>query len=48
MVDAYALRGEEGRGKLRKVTERSTHLMNRKYPNGATRYVEGITFYMYI
>ena len=36
MVDAYALRGEEGRDKLRKVVGRSTYFMIRKYPNGAT------------
>ena len=44
MVDALALRGDEGRDKLRKATGRSTYFMIRRYPNGATRYVEDITY----
>ena len=42
MGDALALRGEEGRDKLRKVTGTSTHRTIRKYPNGATQYLEEI------
>ncbi len=37
MVDALELRGEEGRGKLRKVPGRSTHPVIRELPNGVTR-----------
>ena len=37
-----ALRGEEGRDKLRKVTGSGTYTVIRKYPNGATYYVEDI------
>ena len=40
MGDALALRGDEGRDKLRKVTGTSTHRLIRKYRNGATRHVE--------
>ena len=36
MEDALALDGEEGRGKLRKATERSKHPLIRRYPNGTT------------
>ena len=43
MADAYALRDDEGRDKLRKVTGRSTYFMFRKYPNGATRHVEDMS-----
>ena len=42
MGDALALRGDEGRDKLRKATGRSTHLLIRRYPNGATQYLEEI------
>ena len=42
MGDALALRGDEGRDKLRKVTGIGTHDMIRKYPNGATHYLEEI------
>ena len=35
-----ALRGEEGRDKLRKVTGSGTYILIRKYPNGATQHVE--------
>ena len=42
MGDAEALRGEEGRDKLRKVAGIGTYEMIRKYPNGATQYTEGI------
>ena len=37
-----ALRGEEGRDKLRKAAGIGTHELIRRYPNGATHYVEGI------
>ena len=37
MVDALAPGAEEGRGKLRKGTGKSKHLLIRTYPNGATR-----------
>ena len=36
MVDAWALRGEEGRGKLRKAAGRRKQPSIRGYPNGAT------------
>ncbi len=42
MGDALALRGEEGRDKLRKATGIGTHELIRRYPNGATHYVEDI------
>ena len=29
--------GEEGRGKLRKAAERSTHPLTRRFPNGVTQ-----------
>ena len=35
-----ALRGEDGRDKLRKVTGSGTYIIIRKYPNGATQHVE--------
>ena len=37
MEDASELSGEEGRGKLRKVTGRSKHPLIRESPNGVTR-----------
>jgi hypothetical protein len=37
-----ALRGEEGRDKLRKAAGIGTYELIRRYPNGATRYVEDI------
>ena len=37
-----ALRGEEGRDKLRKATGIGTHELIRRYPNGATHYIEDI------
>ena len=37
-----ALRGEEGRDKLRKAAGIGTHEIIRRYPNGATHYVEDI------
>ena len=43
MGDALALRGDEGRDKLRKATGIGTHNMIRRYPNGATRYIEDIS-----
>ena len=36
MVDALALSGDEGRGKLRKASVRSKHPLNRGCPNGVT------------
>ena len=36
MGDALALRGDEGRDKLRKATGIGTHELIRRYPNGAT------------
>ncbi len=39
MVDALAPAGEEGRGRLRKASGRSEHLLIRRYPNGATHLV---------
>ena len=37
-----ALRGEEGRDKLRKATGSGTYTVIRRCPNGATHYVEDI------
>ena len=37
MVDALAISAEEGRGKLRKATERCKQPVTRRYPNGGTR-----------
>ena len=37
MEDALALRGYEGRGKLRKATGKCKRLLIRRCPNGATR-----------
>ena len=42
MGNAQALRGDEGRDKLRKVAGSGTYTVIRKYPNGATHYVEDI------
>ena len=42
MADALALRGDEGRDKLRKATGIGTYDTIRRYPNGATRYIEDI------
>ena len=42
MVDALALRDDEGRGKLRKATGRCKRSLIRRCPNGATRYVEDV------
>ena len=42
MGDALALRGDERRDKLRKVTGMSTHQTIRKYLNGATQYIEDV------
>ena len=35
-MDALALRGDEGRGKLRKAAVRSKHPLTRRFPNGGT------------
>ena len=37
-----ALRGDEGRDKLRKAAGISTYDLIRRYPNGATHYIEDI------
>ena len=42
MEDALALRGDEGRGKLRKASGRCTQPLIRRYPNGATQYSEAV------
>ena len=39
MVDALEPPGDEGRGKLRKASGRSTHPLIRRLPNGVTRLV---------
>jgi hypothetical protein len=41
-MDALALRGDEGRGTLRKVTGRCEHPLIRKCPNGETHHMCGI------
>ena len=43
MGDALALRGDEGRDKLRKAAGISTYELIRRYPNGATRHVEDMS-----
>ena len=40
MADAQALRGDEGRDKLRKAAGIGTYELIRRYPNGATQHVE--------
>ena len=40
MVDALALRTDEGRGKLRKAMGRGKHSLIHRSPNGATHMVE--------
>ena len=40
MGDALALRGEEGRDKLRKAAGSGKYELIRRFPNGATRLVE--------
>ena len=35
-----ALRGDEGRDKLRKVAGSGTYILIREFPNGATQHVE--------
>ena len=40
MGDALALRGEEGRDKLRKAAGIGTYEMIRRYPNGTTQLCE--------
>ena len=42
-MDALALTGEEGRGKLRKAAGRRKQPLIRRYPNGATRQSEGLS-----
>jgi len=37
-VDALALRGDEGRGTLRKGSGNREQVLIRTYPNGATQY----------
>ena len=43
MVNALALIGDEGRDKLRKAPGKCKQLLIRRFPNGETRYAEGIT-----
>ena len=43
MMDALVSIGDEGRDKLRKASGRCKQPLIRRYPNGATRYTEGIT-----
>ena len=40
MGNALALRGEEGRDKLRKAAGIGTYELIRRYPNGVTQHVE--------
>ena len=42
LVNALALRGEEGRSTLRKAAGRREHPVIRGYPNGATHRLDGI------
>ena len=42
MGNALALRGDEGRDKLRKAAGSGKHTLIRRYPNGETRYIEDI------
>ena len=42
MGNAQALRGEEGRDKLRKAAGTGTYSLIRRYPNGATHHAEGV------
>ena len=42
MEDALALRGEEGRDKLRKATGIGKYKLIRRYPNGTTHYIEDV------
>ncbi len=42
-MDDLVLSGDEGRDKLRKAAGIGTHNMIRRYPNGATRYVEDMS-----
>ena len=42
MGNALALRGEEGRDKLRKAAGIGTYKSIRRYPNGATHYIEDV------
>ena len=42
MGNAQALRGDEGRDKLRKAAGIGTYKLIRRYPNGATHYIEDI------
>ena len=41
-MDALALRGDEGRDKLRYATGIGTHNLIRRFPNGETHYIEDI------
>ena len=44
MGDAWALRGDEGRDKLRKAAGIGTYKMIRRCPNGSTHHVEDVVF----
>ena len=43
MGNALALRGDEGRDKLRKAAGISTYDLIRRFPNGATRHIEDMS-----
>ena len=43
MGNALALRGDEGRDKLRKAVGIGTYNVIRRYPNGATRHIEDMS-----
>ena len=42
MGDALALRGDEGRGKLRKAAGSCKQALIRRCPNGETHHAEGV------
>ena len=48
LVNALALRGEEGRSTLRKAAGRREHPLIRGYPNGATHRFMTVSFNEYI
>ena len=48
MEDALALRGDEGRDKLRKATGIGKYELIRRYPNGTTQYIEDVLFSRFI
>lgn len=46
-MDALALRGDEGRDKLRKAVGIGKYEMIHRYPNGATRHATACHLYLY-